>query len=234
MVDIPGRIHLDIFKLAQKNYKLESYGLSAVSANFIQGVIQSIQTVHCQYETLRLTDRVVVGESVPPNVHHAPFEPRYSPDGENVICFKGRLHTAPPAHRFCEAGTRAKVRVRYHFDTKTLEVKCGEDTVTETMATFVPSKLWAFTLRSGRKLKFNHCEDQGKAYRITLKHTTTMVPAAEIARTHTFWTFTTKEGTVYELQQLASRRQFRELNGAVITYSVNHVISPTLTNHRVR
>ena len=113
VVDIPGRIHLDIFKLAQKNYKLESYGLSAVSANFIQGVIQSIQTVHCQYETLRLTDRVVVGESVPPNVHHAPFEPRYSPDGENVICFKGRLHTAPPAHRFCEAGTRA----RYAYDT---------------------------------------------------------------------------------------------------------------------
>jgi len=43
IVDIPGRIQLDIYNLVQKGYKLNSYKLDNVSANFIQGTVQNIE-----------------------------------------------------------------------------------------------------------------------------------------------------------------------------------------------
>jgi len=45
-VDIPGRIQLDILKLVQKSYNLDSYKLDSVSANFIQGDIKDIIKVN--------------------------------------------------------------------------------------------------------------------------------------------------------------------------------------------
>jgi DNA polymerase elongation subunit (family B) len=42
MFDTPGRIHIDLMKDVQKTYKLESYKLDNVSANFIQGKIYKI------------------------------------------------------------------------------------------------------------------------------------------------------------------------------------------------
>ena len=45
-VDIPGRIQLDILKLVQKSYNLDSYKLDSVSANFIQGDIEEISKIN--------------------------------------------------------------------------------------------------------------------------------------------------------------------------------------------
>ena len=44
-VDMPGRVLLDIFKIVQRDYNLDSYKLDAVSSNFIRGSIQSIQKI---------------------------------------------------------------------------------------------------------------------------------------------------------------------------------------------
>ena len=41
-VDIPGRVQLDIFKLVQKSYNLNSYKLDNVAAHFIQGNVKKI------------------------------------------------------------------------------------------------------------------------------------------------------------------------------------------------
>ena len=50
-VDIPGRIQLDILKLVQKGYNLDSYKLDSVSANFIQGDVK---------EVLRIDDKTII------------------------------------------------------------------------------------------------------------------------------------------------------------------------------
>lgn len=37
-----GRVHIDLFKVIQKDYKLNSYKLDSVSENFINGKINDI------------------------------------------------------------------------------------------------------------------------------------------------------------------------------------------------
>ena len=55
-VNIPGRTQLDIYKLVQKGYNLNSYKLDNVSAEFIQGSIKDIKTG--QNNTVIATDNL--------------------------------------------------------------------------------------------------------------------------------------------------------------------------------
>lgn len=42
-IDMPGRVQIDLYKLVQRDYKLDSYKLDFVSANFINGSIKSFE-----------------------------------------------------------------------------------------------------------------------------------------------------------------------------------------------
>ena len=41
-IECHGRVHLDLFKVVQKDYKLSSYKLDSVSENFINGSINKL------------------------------------------------------------------------------------------------------------------------------------------------------------------------------------------------
>ena len=57
-VDIPGRTQLDIFKLVQSSYNLDSYKLDNVSAGFIQGSVKNIDYNETLNKSTIITDNV--------------------------------------------------------------------------------------------------------------------------------------------------------------------------------
>lgn len=57
-VDIPGRTQLDIFKLVQSGYNLNSYKLDNVSAEFIQGSVKKIEYNESSDQTNIITNNV--------------------------------------------------------------------------------------------------------------------------------------------------------------------------------
>lgn len=44
-IEMPGRVQIDLYKLVQRDHKLDSYKLDFVSANFINGSIKSFQNI---------------------------------------------------------------------------------------------------------------------------------------------------------------------------------------------
>ena len=57
-VDIPGRTQLDIFKLVQSSYNLNSYKLDNVSSGFIQGSVKKLEYMDEKDQTVIITDNV--------------------------------------------------------------------------------------------------------------------------------------------------------------------------------
>jgi DNA polymerase elongation subunit (family B) len=57
-VDIPGRTQLDIFKLVQSSYNLNSYKLDNVSSGFIQGSVKKLEYDKKMDQTIIITDNV--------------------------------------------------------------------------------------------------------------------------------------------------------------------------------